>query len=233
MGSVWLNFATVVAGGLIGTLLRGGIKDSYRKTVHAAISLCVLLVGITGAIKTDNVLIVIVSMCVGAVLGELIHIEDGLDHLGAWAQKHVAKNDTGFANGFVNATLLFCVGAMAVVGSLEAGLTGHSDTLVAKSVIDFVSAIIFASTMGIGVSFAAIPLLLYQGGIALLAGVLSPILTDALIQEISAVGSLIIIALSLNMMEITKERIRVGNLLPAVLIPCLYMPIADWLSKLF
>ncbi len=233
MFSVWLNFAAVALGGLIGTLLRGGIKERYRTTLHAAVSLCVMLVGIMGAIKTSDVLIAIVSLCIGAVLGELAHIEDGLDRFGAWAQKRFAKNDTGFASGFVNATLLFCVGAMAVVGSLEAGLTGHSDTLVAKSMIDFVSAIIFASTLGIGVSFAAVPLLIYQGGIALLANVLSPILTDALIQEISAVGSLLIIALSLNMLEITKERIRVGNLLPAVLIPCFYMPIAEWLSKLF
>ena len=233
MFAVWLNFATVAVGGLLGTLLRNGIKESYRKTIHAAISLCVMLVGITGAIKTSNVLIVIVSMVVGAALGEMLHIEDGLDHIGVWAQKHVAKNDNGFANGFVNASLLVCVGAMAVVGSLEAGLTGESSTLIAKSVIDFVSTIIFASTMGIGVAFASIPLLIYQGGIALLANVLKPFLTDALIQEMAAVGSLLIIALSLNMLEITKERIRVGNLLPAILIPCIYMPVADWLSRLF
>ena len=122
---------------------------------------------------------------------------------------------------------------MAVVGSLEAGLTGESPTLIAKSVIDLVSTIIFASTMGVGVAFAAIPVLLYQGGIALLANVLKPFLTEELIQEMAAVGSLIIIALSMNMLEVTKERIRVGNLLPAILIPCVYMPIANWLSGLF
>ena len=233
MIGVWLNFATVAVGGVLGTLLRNGIKDSYRKTIHAATALCVMLVGITGAIKTSNVLIVIVSMVVGAALGELLHIEDGLNRAGLWAQKHVAKEDTGFANGFVNATLLVCVGAMAVVGSLEAGLTGESPTLIAKSVIDLVSTIIFASTMGVGVAFAAIPVLLYQGGIALLANVLKPFLTEELIQEMAAVGSMIIIALSMNMLEVTKERIRVGNLLPAILIPCVYMPIANWLSGLF
>ena len=133
----------------------------------------------------------------------------------------------------MNATLLFCVGAMAVVGSLEAGLTGKSDTLLAKAVLDGVSAMIFASTLGIGVAFSAIPLTLYQGGIALLANVLAPVMTDALIQEMSAVGSLLIIALSLNMLEATRERIRVGNMLPAILIPCAYLPIAEWLSRLF
>lgn len=233
MIGVWVNCATVVAGGILGTLLRGGIQERYRKTIHAGLALCVMLIGISGAIKTSSVMIVIVSMVIGAVLGELLHIEDGLDHMGEWAQRRFAKNDTGFAAGFVNATLLFSVGAMAVVGSLEAGLTGKSDTLIAKAVLDGVSALIFASTLGIGVAFSAIPLTIYQGGIALLAGVLAPIMTDELIQEMSAVGSLLIVALSLNMLEVTRERIRVGNMLPAILIPCAYLPIAEWLGRLF
>ena len=133
----------------------------------------------------------------------------------------------------MNATLLFSVGAMAVVGSLEAGLTGKAVTLIAKAVLDGVSALIFASTLGIGVAFSAIPLTIYQGGIALLAGMLEPVMTNALIQEMSAVGSLLIVALSLNMLEATRERIRVGNLLPAILIPCAYLPIAEWLGRLF
>ncbi len=233
MIGVWVNCATVVIGGVLGTLLRGGIQERYRKTIHTGLALCVMLIGVSGAIKTSNMMIVIVSMVIGSLLGELAHIEDGLDKLGTWAQKRFAKGDTGFAAGFVNATLLFCVGAMAVVGSLEAGLTGKSDTLLAKAVLDGVSALIFASSLGIGVAFSAIPLTLYQGGIALLANVLAPVMTDALIQEMSAVGSLLIIALSLNMLEATRERIRVGNMLPAILIPCAYLPIAEWLSRLF
>lgn len=168
-------------------------------------------------------MIVIVSIVIGVVVGELLHIEDGLNHMGEWAQRRFAKGDTGF----VNATLLFSVGAMAVVGSLEAGLTGKADTLIAKAVLDGVSALIFASTLGVGVAFSAIPLTIYQGGIALLAGMLKPVMTDALIQEMSAVGSLLIVALSLNMLEATRERIRVGNLQPAILIPCACLPIAE------
>ena len=122
---------------------------------------------------------------------------------------------------------------MAVVGSLEAGLSDKADTLLAKAALDGVSAIIFASSFGIGVVFSAIPLTLYQGGIALLAGVLAPLLTDELIREISAVGSILILALGLNMLGVTKERIRVGNMLPAILVPCAYYPIAQWLSGLF
>ena len=233
MIGVWVNCATVVLGGILGTLLRGGIQERYRKTIHAGLALCVMLIGISGAIKTSSVMIVIVSIVIGAVLGELLHIEDGLNHMGEWAQRRFAKGDTGFAAGFVNATLLFSVGAMAVVGSLEAGLTGKADTLIAKAVLDGVSALIFASTLGIGVAFSAIPLTIYQGGIALLAGVLAPVMTDTLIQEMSAVGSLLIVALSLNMLGATRERIRVGNLLPAILIPCAYLPIAEWLGRLF
>ena len=233
MIGVWVNCATVVIGGILGTLLRGGIQERYRKTIHAGLALCVMLIGVSGAIKTSSVMIVIVSIVIGAVLGELLHIEDGLNHMGEWAQRRFAKGDTGFAAGFVNATLLFSVGAMAVVGSLEAGLKGKADTLIAKAVLDGVSALIFASTLGIGVAFSAIPLTIYQGGIALLAGMLEPVMTDALIQEMSAVGSLLIVALSLNMLEATRERIRVGNLLPAILIPCAYLPIAEWLSRVF
>ena len=233
MLGVWFNFATVVIGGLIGTLLRGGIKEKYSKTVNAGLALCVLLIGMSGALKTGNMLLVIISIVVGSLLGELMRIEDGLDRLGAWAQRRFAKGDTGFANGFVNATLLFSVGAMAVVGSLEAGLANKPDTLLAKSALDGVSAVIFASSFGIGVVFSTIPMTIYQGGIALLAGVLAPFLTDTLINEMSAVGSILIIALSLNMLNVTKERIRVGNMLPAILVPCVYIPVANWISTLF
>lgn len=233
MLGVWVNFVTVIIGGILGTLLRGGIKEKYSKTINAGLALCVLLIGMSGALKTQNTMLVIISIVIGSFLGELLRIEDGLDHLGDWAQRKFAKNDTGFATGFVNATLLFSVGAMAVVGSLEAGLSDKADTLLAKSALDGVSAIIFASSFGIGVVFATVPMTIYQGGIALLAGVLAPFLTDALINEMSAVGSILIIALSFNMLEVTKERIRVANMLPAILVPCVYIPVANWISTLF
>lgn len=233
MLGIWANFATVIIGGLIGTMLRGGIKERYRQSINVGLALCVLLIGVSGALETSNMLAVIVSIVVGTVLGELLKIESGIDRLGAWAQRRFAKGDAGFATGFVNATLLFCVGAMAVVGSLEAGLSNKPDTLLAKAALDGISSIIFGSTFGIGVVFSAIPLTLYQGGIALLSGVLAPFLTDALIAEMSAVGSILIIALSLNMLELTKERIRVGNMLPAILVPCVYIPLAELLSRLF
>ena len=174
MLGVWVNCAGVVLGGLLGTLLRGGIPKKYQTALNQVLALCVLVIGVSGAIETANVLIVIVSAVIGTLVGELLRIEHGLDKLGEWAQARFSRGEGGFAEGFVNATLLFSVGAMAVVGSLEAGWSGNSDTLLAKSVIDTVSAVIFASSFGIGVVFAAIPLTIYQGGIAALAGVLAP-----------------------------------------------------------
>lgn len=232
MLGVWFNFATVIVGGLVGTMLRGGIKEKFSKTINVGLALCVLLIGMSGALETQNIMMVIVSIVIGSVLGELMRIEDGLDALGAWAQKRFAKGDSGFASGFVNATLLFCVGSMAVVGSLEAGLQNDSSTLMAKGMLDGVSAIIFGSSFGIGTVFSAIPLTIYQGGIALLSGVLAPFLTDTLITEMSAVGSLLIVGLSFNMMGLTQERIRVGNMLPAILVPCVYIPVANWISTI-
>lgn len=233
MIGVWVNFGVVVLGGLIGCLLRGGIGEKYQQTINNGLGLCVICIGLGGALDTANMMIVIISVAVGALIGERLGIERGLDRLGNWAQKRFSRGDDGFSTGFVNATLLFCVGAMAVVGSLEAGLQNKADTLLAKSALDGVSSVIFASSFGPGVILAAIPLTLYQGGIAALSGILSPFLTDALINEMSAVGSVLIIAIGLNMMNLPRERIRVGNLLPAILVPCIYFPIAQWLSQLF
>ena len=233
MLGVWVNFFAVLIGGMIGALVRGGIPQKFRTTINAGLALCVMVIGISGAIKTTNAVIMIVSIVIGALAGELLRIEHGLDKLGSWAQARFAKGENRFAEGFVNTTLLVSVGAMAVVGSLECGLSGNSSTLLAKSALDFVSSIIFGSTLGIGAAAAAIPMTIYQGGIALLANVLSGFLSEAMIQEMSAVGSVLIIALSLNMLDLPKERIRVGNMLPAMLVPCIYFPVAEIVSRLF
>ncbi|MBR1820413.1 MAG: DUF554 domain-containing protein [Clostridia bacterium] len=233
MLGVWANAVAIIAGGLLGCLLRGGIKEKLRDTINYGLALCVMIIGVSGALKTDDTLVMIVSVIVGSVIGEWLRIEDGITRLGDWAQSKLAKGDTGFSAGFVSASLLFCVGAMAVVGALEAGLQNKPDTLLAKSALDGVFSIILASTYGPGVIFSAVPVLIYQGAIALLAGVLSPLLTDALITEMSAVGSLLIVAIGINSMECLKSRIRVGNMLPAILIPCVYLPVAELLKGLF
>lgn len=230
MLGVWVNSIAIVVGGLLGCLLRGGLKHKYSETINYGLAMSVVIIGISGALKTADMLGMILAVVIGSMLGELMRIEDGINRLGEWAQAKLSKGDTGFAAGFVNASLLFCVGAMAVVGSLEAGLQNKPDTLLAKAALDGVFSVILASTYGPGVIFSAVPLTLYQGGIAALSGVLAPLLTDALINEMSAVGSLLIIGIGINSMNVTKTRIRVGNMLPAILIPCVYIPLTQLLG---
>ena len=223
MYGVLVNAAAVLVGGLLGLALRGGISSRFRNIVSQGLALCVLLIGIVNAIKTTDMLCVIVSVVFGALAGEALKIEQRLDRLGEIAQKRFAgEGDSRFSEGFVTATLLYCVGAMAVVGSLQAGLTGDGSTLIAKSTLDGVSSVIFASAMGPGVILSLVPLTIYQGGIALLAHVIGPVLSDAVINEMSAVGGLLIVALGMNMLEATKTRVRVANLLPAIFIPIAY-----------
>lgn len=227
MLGVWVNSIAVILGGLAGTWLRGGIPDKYRNSINMGLALCVLVIGISGAITTQNMMLVILSIVIGTALGEAMGIEKHLDRAGTWAQNCFAKNDSGFSQGFINATLLFCIGSMAVVGSLEAGLQNKPDTLLAKSALDGVSAIIFASSMGPGVILSVVPLTIYQGGIALLANFLGNFLPEAAILEMSATGSVMIIGLGINMLGVMKERIRVGNMLPALLIPAIYILVSQ------
>ena len=220
-----VNALTVIVGGIVGTLLKGGIPERYSKSINAVLALCVLLIGISGAIQTQQMMLIIVSMVAGTALGEWMNIEKGLDRIGEWAQRRFASKDDGFSKGFINATLLFSVGSMAVVGSMEAGIMNKPDTLMAKAALDGVSALIFASTWGPGVILAVVPLTLYQGIIALLAMLLGNFLPEAAITEMSAAGSLLIIALGINMLGMTKERLRTGNMLPAMFIPAIYIVI--------
>ena len=207
----------------MGSRLRGGIPEKYKDTIGYALALCVLTIGIQGAIQTENMMLMIISAVVGSLIGEALRLEDRLDSLGAWVQKRLAKDDDGFSQGFISATLLYCVGSMAVVGSIEAGLQNKPDTLLAKAVLDGVSALILSSSMGMGVALSALPLLAYQGTIALLAMLLGNFLPAEAIAEVSATGSLLIIGLGFNMLGFSKARIRVGNMLPAILIPAVYL----------
>lgn len=223
MIGVWVNSLAVILGGLAGTWLRGGIPDRFRDSINMVLALCVLVIGISGAITTQNMMLVILSIVIGTIAGEAIRIEHHLDRLGNWAQSRFARGDNSFSQGFISATLLFCIGSMAVVGSLEAGLQNKADTLLAKSALDGVAAIIFASSMGPGVILSVVPLTIYQGGIALLASFLGNFLPEAAILEMSATGSVMIMGLGFNMLGIMKDRIRVGNMLPGLFIPAVYI----------
>ena len=199
------------------------LGERLQAIVMQGVALCVLYIGVTGSLKGQNTLVAILSMVIGAILGELLDLDSRMGKLGQWVQdklSHILKSGGGsVAEGFVTAALLFCVGAMAIVGALENGLTGNFDTLKAKAVLDGVSAIVFASSLGIGVALSAGAVLIYQGVIALAAGALSPLLGEAVIAEMTCVGSLLIVALSFNNLGMTK--IKIMNLLPAIFLPIL------------
>lgn len=220
-----VNFFLVILGSLIGLLFKKGIPEKLQNALMTGMAFCVLYIGITGLFEEGtNILVIIVCMALGAVLGELIDLDKRVNNLGLWVEKKVFKNkDTKIAEGFVAATLLFCVGAMTIVGSIDSGISGDNSTLYSKSVIDCVAAAALTSSMGIGVIFASFSTLIIEGGISLLANVISPVLTEYIIAQMSVIGSLLIIALALNMLKITK--IKVMNFVPAILLPfviCLF-----------
>jgi len=230
-----INVALILVGSAVGLLFKNLISERLMSIITHALGLCVLGIGISGMIGTKNMLCVIVCMVIGTVIGQLIDIELRLERAGDRLRAKVAKGDSNsrFTEGFVTASLLFCVGAMAITGSIEAGLSHNYEIIVSKGVIDGVTSISFAATMGIGVAFSAIPVLVYQGAITLLAAWVGPYLPAAVITEMSAVGSTLIVAIAINMLDLSKTKIKVGNMLPAMFLPIAYIPLANWLSSLF
>ncbi|WP_286909725.1 DUF554 domain-containing protein [Clostridium sp. UBA1652] len=217
-----VNFFTIFVGGIIGVLLKGGLPKRFTDTIMSGVALCVIYIGISGTLKGENMLLIVISIAIGSLLGELINIDEKLILLGNFIENKAKSfsKDTSISLGFVTASLLFCVGAMAVVGSLESGLLGKYDILFTKSILDGVTALILSSTLGIGVILSAFSVLVYQGLITLAASLLQNILTTPIVNEMSAVGSLLIIGIGLNMLGITK--IKVANMLPAIFIPIIY-----------
>ncbi|MBR2448302.1 MAG: DUF554 domain-containing protein, partial [Clostridia bacterium] len=217
-----VNFFLVIIGSLLGLLFKKGIPERIQQTLMTGMAFCVLYIGITGLFEAQaNILVMIVCMALGSIIGEVIDLDKRVNNLGLRIENSFKKKDsnTKIAEGFVAATLLFCVGAMTIVGSIDSGINGDNTTLYSKSVIDCIAAVALTSSMGIGVIFAAASTLVIEGGLTLLAGVISPILSDYIIAQMSVIGSLLIIALALNMLRLTK--IRVMNFVPAILLPLL------------
>ncbi|NLI20204.1 MAG: DUF554 domain-containing protein [Clostridiales bacterium] len=224
-----INVAAIVVGSALGLLLKRSFRQHIADVVMQGLGLCVALIGLTGALKTGNILLMILSVVVGGVAGSLLGINRRLNALGEYAQRKLVRaSDQGgstFAQAFVTASLVFCVGAMAVVGALDSGIRGDHSTLIAKSALDGVASVVFAGALGPGVMLSAVPVLLYQGAIALLGNVIAPLLSDTVVQEMSAVGGLLIIGIGLNML--LKSEIKVADLLPAIFVPFLYYPIVS------
>lgn len=216
MWGTTVNVLAIVVGGLLGVAGGNLLSRQTRETVTKGVALGVLLIGIQMALATQHLIVVLVSIVLGAVTGEIIGIEKYLERFATWLERRMKTKpgEKGIAKGFVTATLIFCVGAMAIMGSLQSGLTGEHSILYAKSVLDGVTSLVLASTLGIGVALSALPLLIYQGGITLLASWIEPYIIEEAIVEMKASGGLLILAIGLNMLEVTE--IRVGNMLPAI-----------------
>ncbi|WP_294551074.1 DUF554 domain-containing protein [uncultured Pseudoflavonifractor sp.] len=227
-----INVALVLLGSALGLLFKNKISNRFASILTSALGLCVLGIGISGMVGTADTLCVIVCMVVGTLLGEALNIEKRMDGLGDLLRRKLIRgeNNSRFVEGFVTASVLFCVGAMAINGSMQAGMLGKYDILISKGVIDGVTAITFAAAMGVGVAFSAIPLLLYQGGLTIIFALVGQGMDPAVVTEMNAVGGTIIVGIALNMLGLPKEKIRVGNMLPAIFLPIGYIPLANLLS---
>lgn len=229
LGSI-VNAAAIVFGAVLGTLLKKGLPKRFGDLVIATLGLFTVVLGVSFAMKTEHSLIVIFSLLLGAAIGEWIDIEKRLDSFGNMVQSRLKGFKGNFSQGFVTASLLFCVGSLAIMGSLQSGLANNHTTLFTKSIMDGVISIVFASTLGIGVAASALPVFIYQGIITLLAAFLQPYLSAEVVLEMTATGGILLMGVGLNILEIKK--IRVGNLIPAIFIPIIIMTIMQQLNIL-
>jgi uncharacterized membrane protein YqgA involved in biofilm formation len=246
MTGTLINVATVLVGSALGTVLGNRLPEKVRETVVHGLGLTTLVIGLSLALKTQNILIALASILLGGISGELLDIEAALERLGRWLEArssrlkvpgaglaeeaaNPASRTTNFVRGFLTASLVFCVGPMTIMGSIQDGLTGDFTLLAIKSTMDGFAALAFASSLGWGVMFSALTVLFYQGAITLGAGWLKAALTDPMINEMTAVGGILMLGIGLGLLEI--KRIRVGNLLPALFIAPLIVTLAAWLGR--
>ena len=232
MTGTLLNIATVLIGGLIGLLFGARIPDKLKETVIAGMGLFTAAMGLQMFLDTENALIVLGALLIGTLLGEWWRIEDGLHRLGEFLERKFSREEEDgsnkFVRGFLTASLLFCVGPMTILGSIQDGLTGDYNLLAVKSVLDGFASMAFASTLGVGVMFSTIVILIYQGGVSLLAAQLDALVTPSMMNELTATGGVILLGLAISsLLEIKK--IRVGNMLPALAIA----PLIVWVIGFF
>ena len=222
-----INAATVIAGGAVGLMLKKGLKQRFQDIITQALGLSVIFIGISGALKeifviqssaiaTQGVMMMVICIALGAIVGEWINIEKYTEAFGEFLKRKAkSEGDTRFVDGFVNASLTICIGAMAIVGSLQDGLTGDYSMLATKAILDGVILIVFAANYGIGPIFSVIPLVILQGGVTLLARVIEPFMTQQAISDMSLVGSMLIFCIGVNLMF--KTKIKVANMLPVLI----------------
>ena len=233
MLGVIVNTFTVLLGSTLGLIFRKGIPERVEKAVMVALGLCTLYIGVDGALQGENVLVLILSMIVGTVIGTLLDIDRGITRIAGWVENRFPRKDgekVSVAEGFITASLLFCVGAMTIVGSLNSALLGDHDLIFTKSLLDLFSSMMLAASLGVGVLCAGAFVLVFQGALVLLAQLVAPVLTSAAIAEMTCAGSLMILALGLNLLGITK--IKVANLLPAMFLAPFALMLYNWVAGL-
>ena len=214
-----VNTFSIILGGLLGLIFRGKLPEKLQKIVMQGISLAVLLIGLEMAFeikKTDDILIVIFSLVIGGIIGELLELKNRLDSIGNRIKNKIKSKNDFFIKGFVQTSLIYCVGAMAIMGAIQDGINNDPSILFTKSMLDGTTAVAFAATFGLGVLFSAIPVFIYQGSITILAAWAQQLLTETVIADLTATGGLLILAIGLNMLEVSK--IKIANLLPSLLV---------------
>jgi len=220
-----VNAATIVACALAGKFLVRNVPERVEEIIMKAIAVVLVYMGIMGASQNNRIILLICSIILGSIIGELINIDKGMNLLGKWAENKLGAGGGDFSKGFVTATIIFCTGSMAIVGSFESGFSGNHEVLFAKSVLDGIMSVVFASQMGLGVLFSFIPVLIYESALTLGAAFVKNWLTAEIIAEMSAVGSLLIAVIGFNFFEI--KEIKVANMIPAIFIPVIFITLEN------
>jgi uncharacterized membrane protein YqgA involved in biofilm formation len=236
-----VNALVIVICSLAGCFLIKGIPERFEEIIKKAAGLATIYIGIKGALDNQDILLLIGSLVIGAAVGELINIDKWMNRLGQWAERRLGMNKPAegespaserrghnFSKAFVSASILFCTGSMAIVGSMQSGLQGDHRILFMKSVLDGAMSLVFGASLGIGAAFSALPVLIYQGGIALAAQAVGGLISLEIVNEMSAVGSLLIAGIGFNFLGV--KEIRVANLIPAIFIPCIWIPLAGLIA---
>ena len=214
------NAFAIIAGGILGLLFKNAIPEKISEALLKATGLAVIAIGINLMLAGENFTLLIISLVIGTIIGEAINIEGKLDKFGAFIESKMKNKESNVALGFVTCTLVYCVGSMAIVGSIQSGLTGNHEILFSKAVLDGITAVTFAATMGAGVVLSGISVLVYQGAITMLASLMQSLLGTVVVNEMTAIGGVIIMGIGLNFL--IANRMRVGNLLPSIFIPIIY-----------
>lgn len=236
MVAVFINVAGVLLGAAIGLLFGSRIKERFTKGIMMAIALVTFVIGVQSAVQTSNIMIVMICLVLGTVAGTALRLDDRMNGAADRITEKLKGTRLGqgpFAEAFMTTTILYCVGTMTVIGSIEAGLNNNYQILIAKSIMDMMSSIVFSAALGAGVLASAVSVLVIQGTLVLLAGVAAPVLTNEVITEMSAVGGTLFIGMAINLMGISEKRIKIGDMLPAIFLPILYFPLAAWLGTIF